>query len=57
MQGFQGFSVLFPDNSTNQPVEAFECAVYHLQGLLSNVSIKQLIILVDFALVVIRFIA
>ena len=43
-------------NCTNQSIKAFECAVYHLQYLLSNVSVQQLIVLVNFTLVVVRLV-
>lgn len=34
-------------NCTNQSVEAFECSVYYLQCLLSNISVQQLVVLVN----------
>jgi hypothetical protein len=42
---------------TNQPIEALKCSVYHLQCLLSDISIKQLIVLVNLALVIVGLIA
>src|SRR4028118_2154047 len=44
-------------NCTNQSVEAFECSIYYLQCLLSNISVQQLVILVNLTVVVVRLVA
>jgi hypothetical protein len=44
-------------NCTNQSVEAFECSVYYLECLLSNISVQQLVVLVNLTVVVVRLVA